>query len=299
MYLVLAVGCGRVAFEPLTRDTAEPDAADACAIERQDLGPFGTPRRIAVTSTTDVEDDPVLSADTLEMYFASNRPDSAGGQDIYVARRGERSAPWTTIERVANVSSTNSDNTPAISSDGLELWIVSNRPGGTGGEDIWVSVRGTTAAPWPAPMLVPQLSSPNLDRGPAPYANDLRMVIHSNRPGTLGDSDFFESTRATRSSEWAAPVRLRTLNTPDAEIHAWMSPCGLRIFFQADRGASTGMDFYTATRASVDEDFGPEQRVDELSTAAYDQDIHVSRDLRYVVFSSDISGDGELYEASR
>ena len=31
----------------------------------------------------------------------------------------------------------------------------------------------------------------------------------------------------------------------------------------------------------------------------YDQDIHVSRDLRYVVFSRDISGDGELYEASR
>jgi hypothetical protein len=33
--------------------------------------------------------------------------------------------------------------------------------------------------------------------------------------------------------------------------------------------------------------------------SAFDQDIHVSRDLRYVVFSSNVSGDGELYEASR
>jgi hypothetical protein len=297
--LLVLAGCGRVAFEPVTPDTTEPDAEDACAVERQNLGPFGTPRRILATSTIDVEDDPVLSADMRELYFASNRPDSVGGQDIYVARRGEPSEPWSIVERVANLSSLNNDNTPALSSDGLELWVVSNRPGGMGGEDIWVSVRGSTTAPWPAPMLVPQLSSPNLDRGPAPFANDLRMVMHSNRPGTLGDTDFFETTRATRSAAWVTPVPLRTLNTPDAEIHAWMSPCGLRIFFQADRGALSGMDFYTASRASIDEDFGPEERIEELSTRAYDQDIHVSRDLRHVVFSSDISGDGELYEASR
>jgi hypothetical protein len=290
-------GCGRVAFEPVTR--LEPDAEDACAAERRDLGPFGTPRAIQATSTTDVEDDPVLSADLLELYFASNRTDSVGGQDIYVARRGDRSAPWGAVERVANVSSTNSDNTPALSSDGLELWVVSNRPGGPGGEDIFVSVRGSTTAPWPTPVLVPELSSPNLDRGPAPFADDLRMVIHSNRPGALGDTDFFETTRATRSAAWTTPVPLRTLNTPDAEIHAWLSPCGLHIFFQAARGAMSGMDFYTASRASLDDDFGPEQRIAELSTEGYDQDIHVSRDLRYVVFSSDISGDGELYEASR
>jgi hypothetical protein len=37
--------------------------ADACAVERMDLGPFGTPARITATSSPDVEDDPVLSAD--------------------------------------------------------------------------------------------------------------------------------------------------------------------------------------------------------------------------------------------
>lgn len=296
--MLALVGCGRVAFDPEPH-ALDADAADACAAERMDLGPFGPPHRIESLATKETDDDPVLSADGLELYFASNRADSIGGQDIYVARRASTSDDWGMVERVANLSSVDTDNTPALSTDGLEMWIVSNRTGGIGGEDIWVSVRGDRAAPWPTPLLVPDLSSMNLDRGPAPFANDLRMVFHSNRPGTRGDTDFFETSRTNRSAAWSPPVPLRTLNTPQAEIHAWLGPCGLRIYYQADRGLASGMDFYTASRAQVDDDFGPAQRVDELSTMAYDQDIHVSRDLRTVVFASDVGGDSDLYEASR
>ena len=293
--ILLLAGCGRVAFEPLEIDAA----FDPCAAERADLGAFGIPQRIAVTSTADVEDDPVLSPDGLEMYFASNRTGSVGGEDIYVARRSSPADPWTTIDLVPLLSSNANDNTPAMSSDGLEMWVVSARAGGPGNEDIWVSVRSSTTAPWPAPVLVNELSSTAQERGPAPYADDLRMVFHSTRPGGSGGTDFWESTRTSRGTAWTPPVLLSSVNTAGSELHPWLSPCGLRMFFQADRGGLGGMDFFVVERAAVTDAFGPERRLDDLSTLDYDQDIHVSRDLRHVVFSSDVSGDGELYEASR
>jgi hypothetical protein len=59
------------------------------------------------------------------------------------------------------------------------------------------------------------------------------------------------------------------------------------------------MDFYVARRSSPDEPFGPEQRIPELSDAAYDQDLRLSPDRRHAVFSSMRSGAGDLYESSR
>src|SRR5262245_53021038 len=38
------------------------------------------------------------------------------------------------------------DGGPAIGADGLELWFVSDRPGGHGGGDIWVTRRSSTDA---------------------------------------------------------------------------------------------------------------------------------------------------------
>ena len=45
------------------------------------------------------------------------------------------------------VNSPATDFGPAISREGLSLYISSDRPGGFGGEDIWVSRRASRSAP--------------------------------------------------------------------------------------------------------------------------------------------------------
>jgi Tol biopolymer transport system component len=54
-----------------------------------------------------------------------------------------------------------------------------------------------------------------------------------------------------------------------------------------------------ATRGAAGDDFAAPERVVELSTEAADEDPWVSPDRRLIVFSSDRSGDQELYMATR
>jgi len=43
------------------------------------------------------------------------------------------------------VNSSARDGRPSISADGLSLYFISNRPGGVGDYDIWVTTRDTIA----------------------------------------------------------------------------------------------------------------------------------------------------------
>src|SRR5690349_18775276 len=50
------------------------------------------------------------------------------------------------------VNSAASELGPALSGDGLSLYISVTKPGGFGGNDIWVSQRATVSDAWGAPV---------------------------------------------------------------------------------------------------------------------------------------------------
>src|SRR5216117_1200369 len=58
------------------------------------------------------------------------------------------------------VNSGSGELAPSISKDGLSLYFFSDRPGGFGGSDIWVSHRSNVDAPWEPPKnLGPNINS--------------------------------------------------------------------------------------------------------------------------------------------
>ena len=89
-------------------------------------------------------------------------------------------------------TTTCNDERPNISKDGLSLYFSSDRPGGCGAADIYVSQRASSDSPWEAPF--------NLDRDR--LAHGLPCVINSNAnesaPNltTDGHTLFFHSFRA-------------------------------------------------------------------------------------------------------
>src|ERR1043165_5992904 len=79
----------------------------------------------------------------------------------------------------------------AASPDGTQLlWGSTDRPGGPGGWDVWVSRR--TGATW-APPVAASFNSEANDFDPA-FSPDGRWVyFFSNRPGGLGGDDIYRA----------------------------------------------------------------------------------------------------------
>jgi len=99
------------------------------------------------------------------------------------------------------VNSASADGTPALSPDGLSLYFDSDRPGGLGGRDIWVSQRPTAGGPWGAPVnLGPTINTASSDYGPSFSPDGHWLFLNSNVPEGLGGLDVYQSYARTSTT---------------------------------------------------------------------------------------------------
>jgi Tol biopolymer transport system component len=185
---------------------------------------------------------------------------------------------------------------PAVTKDGLSLYFGSNRPGGLGAVDIYVSRRANLADPWGPPVtLGPVVNSSSNENCPFVTPDGHTLLFFSNRPGSLG-IDLYASTRRSKDDDlaWEAPVPVTVLNTPFNEF----GPTGyededtgdLILFFTSDRpGGVGGTDIYR-TRTAGDGTLLPPTLVAELSTSASEQFSSIRKDGRELFLASDRPG---------
>jgi Tol biopolymer transport system component len=258
-------------------------------------GPFSAPTLVAeLSSPGSLDEDPTFTEDLLELYFTSDR---GGNEDIWRSERLASTDPWGAPMRVAELSSAQPDETPSVSLDGLSIWIASARPGSKKGNNIWVSTRLSRASAWGPPTEVTELSSDANDLAPATSEDDLLMAFASDRPGSAAQDMYF-SARPDKSSPWSPPVLIPRVNSNANDWDAFLGDHALQIFFNSDRGGMGG-DLYFASRTSSSATFGAVSPLSELNSPANDSDPMLSRDLRYIMFGSNRSGNPEIYEARR
>jgi WD40-like Beta Propeller Repeat len=76
------------------------------------------------------------------------------------------------------------------------LILTSERPGTTGGLDLWVSTRDSLSQPWSTPANLGQpVNSPAIDQQAYISSDRTSMYFASNRPGGSGSIDLYVSTR--------------------------------------------------------------------------------------------------------
>ena len=204
------------------------------------------------------EASPTLSTDGHLLYFHSNRPGGAGGNDLYVSRRQDKldDFGWGPPENLGPPvnSSGNERNVTLFEEDESEEIVVffdSDRPGGPGGVDIYCSSLTSGNSFGPA-VLVPELSSASNDLLPAVRRDGLEILFDSDRPGTLGLRDIWFSTRPNTSSSWSAPVNLTVVNTPANDQRAALSFDGTSLYLSSNRAGGFGdSDLYVATRTKT------------------------------------------------
>jgi Tol biopolymer transport system component len=191
--------------------------------------------------------EPTFSADGNTMYFNCVDRRERSGSDICVSTsvRGE----WSEPEIVTAVSTEGyREVEPLLSPDGRQLYIQSNRPGGMGSADIWVS--DLVDDEWTEPRnLGAPINSPYADHclyfaGPSwEFA-----YWTSTRPGGYGGNDIWTSRRV--DGVWQEPVNLGpSVNTAATEHHSLPSPDGRSLYVTAVRAdGHGGEDIYVTTR---------------------------------------------------
>jgi Tol biopolymer transport system component len=240
---------------------------------------FGTPQRLsaAINLSTDNWEQSVAS-DDLSLYFASLR---SGTWDLHVASRTSKTDPWSNVMSLGNdVNSFALEGSPDISSDGLTIFFNSDRAGGQGNRDIWMTTRLSLASQWDKPRnLGPVVNSNSFEGWPTITADGLSLY-YSRGPND-SEGEIVVSQRASLADAWGQPVSLG-VSGGTADI----SPDGLKLFF-ANTGPHGGIDIWAMTRANRNAPFGaPKVLPAPINTSGDDFSPNLSEDGRTFTFYS-------------
>ena len=205
------------------------------------------------------------------------------------------------------VNSSATDAAPAISKDGKSLYFNSNRPGGVGGNDIYVSRWDFSTDSWGIPVnLGEAVNTGGIEAGPALSRDEHWLFFNSNRGGNM---DIWVSYRRHTHDDfgWETPV-----NAGPGVNSAFEESMGgflenddtgaPQIFFGSNRPFGVGaFDLYTSSLLP-DGSFGPATLIQELSSTAADPALRVSHNgLEAFFFSGRPGGSGgqDLWTATR
>jgi Tol biopolymer transport system component len=216
----------------------------------------------AINTTLYFEQGAAISKDGLSLYFHSNRPGGFGGADIYVSQRPSVDAPWGPPQNLGpNTNTPGTEASPMLSPDGHSLYFQSNRPGGFGGTDLYVSRRHNKRDDFgwqPAENLGSGVNSAAQEQQPWIFEDDTTgittLYFTSNRPGGLGGSDIYAS-ELQPDETFGPAVLVAELSSPANDGGPTVRRDGLEIIFPSNRPGSLGTlgddDLWVSTRPST------------------------------------------------
>ena len=205
-----------------------------------------------------IDASPIVSIDGHLLFFSSDRSGGQGSNDIYVARRDDKSddlawGPAVNLGPDVNTAAFEAGGFYLQSGeDGSANLYFARGPNGVA-LDIYVApikVDGETRGP---AVLVTELSDLDpaiTDAHPSLRTDGREIYFHSNRAGSLGASDLWRSTRRSVHEPWSPPENLGIpLNTTANEIQPTLSYSGRTLVFASTRaGGLGGSDIFMSTR---------------------------------------------------
>jgi len=196
------------------------------------------------------------------LYFVSNRPGGLGGGDIWVSQRASTHDAWgTPVNLGPTINSTAQEHCPIVTPDGHALIFGSDRAGGSGKVDFYISFRHDTDDDfaWGPPQNIAAINSASDEMGPSVFENDdedgdtLTLYFQSNRPGGPGGYDIYQSTIG---EDWAfsAPTLVAELSGPADDYQPAVRKDGRELFLTSTRpGGFGGADLWVSTRENTDD----------------------------------------------
>ena len=215
------------------------------------------------------------------------------------AAQAQKYSDWSTPVSLGPViNSAFNDQQPAISKDGLSLYFTSNRPGGLGGFDMYVSQRACVDDPWGSPVNLGATVNTTFDEGNPAFSRDEHLLFfQSKRPGGFGGIDLWVSQREHTHDDfdWQPAVNLgpgvNSAADDNGPSYFGNEDDGApQLYFGSTRaGGLGGADIYLSEQMA-DGSFGPAVLVTELSSVANENDPSIRHDGLEIFFHSNRVG---------
>ena len=142
------------------------------------------------------------------------------------------------------VNTPNLEYAPTITADGKTLYFVSNRPGGVGGHDFWVTSKGDRLdTVFAEPYNLGAPVNTELNEGVSSISADGQVIYFTacNRDDGLGDCDLYEAE--LDGTEWINVRNLSEINSAYWDSQPSISSDGKTLYFISNRpGAMGGPD---------------------------------------------------------
>jgi outer membrane protein OmpA-like peptidoglycan-associated protein len=203
-------------------------------------------------TTDDNQGGCTISIDNKVLYFAMTRFEG-GNQpncDIYMSKN-EGDDYWSDISKIgANVNHpVYWDSQPTLSADGNSLYFASDRPGGYGGIDLYVTKKDSKSGVWGVPQnLGPKINTRGDEKTPFIHSDSETLYFSSgpNRQGDgghygFGGMDIFY-IRKDDKGEWLEPENIGyPINTEADDVGLFVSTDSkTAYFFSYDEGKMQG-----------------------------------------------------------
>lgn len=201
-----------------------------------------------------------ISPDGNTMFFYKGNNNG----DLYLSER--KDGKWNVPVSIGRPINTEfHESSASISPDGKTLYFVSDRPGGFGGRDIYVSHKDKKGY-WSEPLnLGPDVNTAYDEEGVFLHPDGNILYFSSKGHNNMGGYDIFKSLKSD-NDKWSEPVNIGyPINTSSNDVFYFESADGKIAYFSSDRPGSVGYhDIYIAKQ--------PEQEI------IYSQEIIAVKD---------------------
>lgn len=220
---------------------------DALMESKMQAGHWTTPENL--TPDIHSDGDYILldaSADGKRLLLYNYKPLKAG--EIYEVDK-EEDGGWSKIRPLNNNINTQYNETHAsFSHDGKTLYFTSNRPGGFGGLDIYMSKLDSSGDWGPAVNLGPTINTAYNEE--TPFMNDDNDILYFSSQGHLnmGGYDVFYSLRKGKNG-WREPINMGSpvCTTDDDLFYFPLEEGSDGLMSRLEANSATGYDIYQYT----------------------------------------------------
>jgi len=178
------------------------------------------------------------------VFTACGRNDGYGLCDLYfsVLEKGSWTVP---VNMGPAINSKHSEKQPSLSADGRFMYFTSDRPGGLGKYDLWMSSRQSDGN-WSSPVnLGESINTRDFDQSPFIHPDNKTMYFSSTGWPGMGGFDIYMARR-TSDSTWGKPVNLGyPINTHYHEEGLIVNARADKAYFSSTRLSGMGRDIFS------------------------------------------------------